>query len=51
MLPQGFFHRLRGPERPEKVTLGDGRNLEAVGRGTVSLVLKSPGSEAKPRKL
>ena len=38
-------------QRPEKVTLGDGRNLEAVGRGTVSLVLKSPGSEAKPRKL
>ena len=33
------------------MTLGDGRNLEAAGRGTVSLVLKSPGSEAKPRKL
>ena len=38
-------------QRPEKVTIGDGRNLEAVGHGTVSLVLKSPGSEAKPRKL
>ena len=38
-------------QRPEKVTLGDGRNLEAVGRGTVSLVLKSLGSEAKPWKL
>ena len=38
-------------QRPQKVTLGDGRILEAVGRGTVSVVLKLPGGETKSRKL
>ena len=38
-------------QRPEKVTLGDGRDLKAVGRGKVSLVLRLPGGETKLRKL
>ncbi len=35
----------------EKVNLGDGRSLEAVGRGTVSWILKLPGGQLKQSRL
>ncbi len=35
-----LFTDYRRLYEPEKVSLGDGRNLEAVGRGTVSLTMK-----------
>ena len=38
-------------QKPERVTLGDGRSLDAVGRGTVSVVLRLPGGETKVRNL
>ncbi len=38
-------------QKPENVTLGDGRSLSAVGRGTVSLVMKLPDGRTEPRKL
>ena len=38
-------------QKPENVTLGDGRTLEAIGRGTVTLVMKLPNGEREPRKL
>ncbi len=37
-------------QKPEIVTLGDGRSLEAIGRGTVTLEMRLPG-ETKRRNL
>lgn len=38
-------------EKFEMVTLGDGHGLDAVGRGTVGLVVKFPGGKTKRLKL
>ena len=38
-------------EVPEKVILGDGRCLDAVGRGIVELVMKLPGGKKQRCKL
>ena len=38
-------------EKPEKETQVDGRILRAIGRGTVSLVMKLPGGRTESRKL
>ncbi len=35
----------------ENVTLGDGRRLSAIGRGTMLLVMKLPNGRSEPRKL
>ena len=36
---------------PEKVTLGDGHNLDAVGRGMVALVVKLPDGKRQRSRL
>ena len=46
-----MFVEYRGLEKFEKVTLGDGHSLDAVGRGTVGLVVKLPGEKTKRLKL
>ncbi len=42
------YHAL---EKFEKVTLGDGHGLDAVGCGTVRLVVKLPGGKTKRLKV
>ena len=37
---RSMFVECRSLKMPEKVTLGDGHNLDAVGRGMVALVVK-----------
>ena len=48
---RSMFVEYRGLEKFEKVTLGDGHSLDAVGRGTVGLVVKLPGEKTKRLKL
>jgi len=38
-------------EKPEKVTISDGRSLRAIGHGTVSLTMMLPGGRLEPRNL
>ena len=48
---RSMFVEYRGLEKFEKVTLGDDHSLDAVGRGTVGLVVKLPGEKTKRLKL
>ena len=45
------FFGLRTLLKPENVTVGDGRSLEAVGRGSVNLLMTLPSSATQKCKL
>ena len=46
-----MFVVYRSLEIPKKVTLGDGRCLDAIGQGTVAFVMKLPGEKKQRCKL
>ena len=46
-----LFDNLRPLSKPQKVTLGDDRTLEAIGTGAVEVELKLPGEESKVGRL
>ena len=46
-----LFSDFRRLEKPQQVTLGDGHEREAVGRGTVYLAMKMPKGKTSQRKL
>ena len=46
-----LFEKFRPLSKPQKVTLGDGHILEAVGTGVVELKLKLPGGQSKIGRL
>ena len=48
---RSMFVKYRSLRVPEKVTLGDGHSLDAVGRGMVALVMKLPDGKRKRLKL
>ena len=48
---QRLFSDCRRLEKPQQVTLGDGHELEAVGRGTVYLAMKMPKGKTSQHKL
>ena len=48
---RALFEEYHALETREKVTLGDGHGLDAVGCGTVALVMKLPGEKRKRLKL
>ena len=46
-----LFEELHSLSKPQKVTLGDGRTVEAMGTGVVEVKLKLPGGESKIGRL
>ena len=46
-----FFDEFSPLSQPQKVTLGDGRTLEAIGTGAVEVRLKLPGAELRIGRL
>ena len=46
-----FFDEFSPLSQPQKVTLGDGRTLEAIGTGAVEVRLKLPGAESRIGRL
>ena len=46
-----FYDEFSPLSQPQKVTLGDGRTLEAIGTGAVEVRLKLPGAESRIGRL